>query len=148
MIHGQQGNSIMLEVSMSSDEQNAEVDDDLAQINIIPDEIVTVVTETERTNGHSLNASATALYKAIEACQELNPSPADDEDQDDNDMPSFPGAGGWITSENADMYLDEDGQFQPPAEWSSNSLGPGAGHTRSASEEEHEDADTKWQRTD
>lgn len=143
----------MLELSVATDgnatTELADNDEDaeLVQINIIPGDIVTYGDSVEDTNGHTANSSATALYTAIEACQELNPSPAADDD-DEADMPSFPSTDGWITSDNANAYLDEDGQFKPPADWSTTSLGPGAGHPRAASEDGQGDTETKWQRTD
>lgn len=140
IVHGQQGESVMLEMSMKNDgEQGIDDDDDLVQIYITP--LDTVSDGHGQANGHGTHPSAIALYKAIEACQELNPSP--EEDEQDFDA-SLPGDGGWITSENAHLFTGEDGQFAGIEALQSESLGPGAGTTRTAPDTED---DAKWQRT-
>lgn len=89
-----------------------------------------------------------SLFNAISACSELNPDPEDGEDEE----PSL-GAGGWITAENMDQFVDEDGQFI-----GSQTLGSGAGTVRprdgdDARFEDDEDGEggedeSKWRRTE
>ena len=52
-----------------------------------------------------------ALFKAISDCQELNPDPPEDGDEVDE---TAPGATGWITSENMQDFLDENGELRVP----------------------------------
>lgn len=112
------------------------------------------------------NDSATALFKAISDCQELNPDP-DPSDEGEEDQSTEPGAGGWITSDNMADFMDENGNFRVPedmtviggedevagaAEEEATNLGEGAGRTRTAAELDAEDGaadgeDSKWQRT-
>ena len=49
-----------------------------------------------------------ALYEAVSTCTALHPDPVEDEEDNEEDLP---GAGGWITADNAGDYFDEDGQF-------------------------------------
>ena len=111
-------------------------------------------------NGHSSADPALLLYKAIGDCQELNPDlPSQDEDEDGFDE-TAPGATGWITSENMQDYLDEDGSLRMPEGATviggeedlaqEGGLGEGAGRTRTAAEVDAEDGaedEAKWQRT-
>lgn len=66
-------------------------------------------------------APADALYDAIAKCSALNPDPMDEEADDAEDRFAFggagdeePGAGGWITAENMDQFVDQDGNFKMP----------------------------------
>ena len=119
--------------------------------------------EPAQTNGEGTHSSdpAQALFKAIADCQELNPDPP--EEGDDEYDETAPGATGWITSENLQDFVDENGELriaqgatvvgeedeegQEPS-WP---LGQGAGRSRTADELDTEDGaeeETKWQRTD
>lgn len=100
------------------------------------------------------------IYSAMNTCADLHPDP-DDSDFEGGVDETAPGATGWITADNMDEYLDEDGNFRGQvygdADESEEPLGPGAGTVR-AREEDGEghsngvhgteaDGDSKWQRT-
>jgi chloride channel, nucleotide-sensitive, 1A len=97
------------------------------------------------------------IYLAMNTCADLHPGP-DDSDEGEEEDETAPGATGWITAENMDDYLDEEGNFRGrvfgDAEGEED-LGPGAGTVRQREEtgEEHTngvngtEADSKWQRT-
>jgi chloride channel, nucleotide-sensitive, 1A len=89
------------------------------------------------------------LYAAISSCAELNPDPQTPDENGMLDM-TAPGATGWITSENADQFFDENGQFIGGG--SGMGLGAGAGTVRLREAEEtlgdgEGDEETKWRRT-
>ncbi|RAR04077.1 benzoylformate decarboxylase [Stemphylium lycopersici] len=69
------------------------------------------------------------LFAALNTCADLHPDP-DNSDDDDEDVldDTAPGASGWITAENMDEYLDEDGNFKGMVV--GEELGPGAGTVR------------------
>lgn len=126
-------------------------------------------------NGHA-NPSF-KLYMAIGDCQNLNPDPAqDDEDEEEGENgfdETAPGATGWITSENMHEYTDENGNFVMPEGATvigdeedeaangngqeieigdeNEALGEGAGRVRRADEinglDGANDEETKWQKT-
>lgn len=143
-------------------------DEDLVfiQVRILPQSIetyqeVTADSEPSQTNGDAASTSnpAQALFKAIADCQELNPDPP--EEGDDEYDETAPGATGWITSENMQDFLDESGELRLPqgatvlgdegSQEPSWPLGQGAGRSRTADEldtEDGADEETKWQRTD
>lgn len=117
--------------------------------------------EPQQTNGDSMDSSnpAEALFKAITDCQELNPDPPDESDDEYDE--TAPGATGWITSENLQDFMDENGELRIPqgatvvegeqSEEPAWPLGQGAGRARTADELDTEDGaeeETKWQRTD
>lgn len=149
-----------------SDSNTADEDLVFIQLRIIPQSIeayeeATEDAEVPQTNGNGTNSSnpAQALFKAIADCQELNPDPPE-EDDDEYDE-TAPGATGWITSENMADFLDENGELRIPqgvtvvGDEESNQpswpLGQGAGRSRTANERDTEDGadeETKWQRTD
>lgn len=77
------------------------------------------------------------------------------------DLSSLPdlGGGGWITVDNVDECVDEEGHVRfPGSEEEAHNLGPGAGHRRDRNETVAEDKDidggsneandAKWQRTE
>lgn len=92
------------------------------------------------------------LYEAMSACADLHPDPATP-DQDGEDI--APGAGGWITSENMEDFMDEEGNFVVAD--IGGGLGSGAGTVREREDEEEGpeggvnghggEGETKWQRT-
>lgn len=69
------------------------------------------------------------IFSAMNICADLHPDPDADEDGEDmeGDL-SAPGASGWITAENMDDYVDEDGNFSGMVY--GEELGPGAGTVR------------------
>lgn len=146
-VHGQQGESVMLELRLSDDDAPG-IDVDFAQIDIQPTEIGQGddIHLNGGTNG-SAQSAATQLYHAIGDCQELNPDGSLTDD-DERPVPA-PGDGGWITADNMEQFIDEEGNFSLPSSAGAESaLGQGAGVTRTATEVD-EDADeehTKWQR--
>jgi nucleotide-sensitive chloride channel 1A len=97
------------------------------------------------------------IFTAMNTCADLHPGP-DDSDEGEEEGESAPGATGWITAENMDEYLDEEGNFRGRVfgeEEGGEQLGPGAGTVRSREEDGDEDTngvngvdgETKWQRT-
>jgi nucleotide-sensitive chloride channel 1A len=77
------------------------------------------------------------LFEALSACADLHPDPNEDDAAEGGN--TEPGAGGWITAENMNDFLDADGNFVAPT-----TLGPGAGNVHSLEDEEDE---SKWRRT-
>ncbi|TKA79296.1 hypothetical protein B0A55_04249 [Friedmanniomyces simplex] len=175
-LHAEDGVAVLLQLSLSDPNMTADEDLQVITPRLVP--------HTAGLNGdipppvaHSdayMNGDAKAvspqqrLYDAISACQELNPDPnpeGDDEDGGGFDE-TAPGATGWITSENMADFVDEDGNFRMPEGVSmlggeedgangdmggpENGLGPGAGTTRTAAERDSIDGaedETKWSRT-
>ena len=101
------------------------------------------------------------LYEAVSTCTALHPDPVDDDDGEDQD--NLPGAGGWITADNAENYFDENGQFVGFGENGANGQVAGSIRTRDdqshdqngANEENNgttqsgdEQQETKWRRLD
>ena len=78
-------------------------------------------------NGSTASASnddlVKSLYEAVSACTALHPDPVEEDAEEGAD--SIPGAGGWITADNAGDYFDEEGQFRGFGE-----VGQEAGSTR------------------
>ncbi|KAF2746046.1 hypothetical protein M011DRAFT_459571 [Sporormia fimetaria CBS 119925] len=96
------------------------------------------------------------IFTAMNTCADLHPDP-DDSDAEEPDE-TAPGASGWITADNMDEYLNEDGTFKGVVYGESTEneqLGPGAGTVRSREDAEEQGSDgvngtqgeTKWQRT-
>lgn len=100
------------------------------------------------------------IFQAMNTCSDLHPDPDDDSEGDGENDETAPGATGWITADNMDEYLDENGNlrgqvFGAEAGETGVILGPGAGTVRPREEDgEHAngvngvDGETKWQRTD
>jgi chloride channel, nucleotide-sensitive, 1A len=110
------------------------------------------------------------LYDAISACQDLNPDPNPEDEENGGFDETAAGATGWITSENMADFMDEEGNCKIPegatviggaeeeekemnghAE-QEGGLGEGAGRRRGAEEladgeAEADGEETKWQRT-
>jgi nucleotide-sensitive chloride channel 1A len=83
---------------------------------------------------HPENTCIKDLYDAMNTCANMHPDPdASDEDGEDMDD-TAPGASGWITADNMDEYVDEDGNFSGMV--IGEELGPGAGTVRTRDEEE------------
>ena len=100
-----------------------------------------------------------ALFKAVSDCQELNPDPPEEGDEEVDE--TAPGTTGWVTRENMQDFVGENGEFRMPTgatvvgaeeneSLAESGLGEGAGRRRSAAEVDGEDAEVdeaKWQRT-
>lgn len=177
-VTAQDGADVLLELNLSDDD-TADEDIEFWQMRITPERIVKehddegqeeeqasagagTATATATNGTTSGNDASTALFKAISDCQELNPDPRgeDDEDGEGGFDETAPGATGWITSENMADFMDEDGNFRMPAGMAvvggeqedgegAVTLGAGAGTTRTAAEanEEGDEEESKWQRT-
>lgn len=157
-----------------SDANTADEDLVFIQLRIIPSQIESfepkddnAPAEQANGDGQSAHHAAQALFKAVADCQELNPDSPEEGDEDFDE--TAPGATGWITSENMQDYLDENGEFRMPegvtvigegeegegegddhADETHWPLGQGAGRTRTADEANgarDEEAEAKWQRT-
>ena len=145
-----------------SDANTADEDIVFIQLRIIPTSIETHTQPTEdgepqQPNGHSAQSPGQALFKAISDCQELNPDPAEEGDEEFDE--TAPGATGWITSENMQDFMDGNGELRIPQgttvvgaedDEDVGGLGEGAGRTRTAAEVDGRDGvedETKWQRT-
>lgn len=96
------------------------------------------------------------LYTAFTDCSNLHPD--QDESNSENEGPDImyegddqllssgialpppiPGDGGWITADNVNDFVDEEGNFRPKANANGEPLGPGAGAIRSRDEDEEVD---------
>ncbi|KAH6638942.1 regulator of volume decrease after cellular swelling-domain-containing protein [Boeremia exigua] len=90
------------------------------------------------------------IFSAMNTCADLHPDPNDDDEGDNiEDDLSAPGASGWITAENMDQYVDEDGNFNGMV--LGEELGPGAGTVRQRDDTEAPNGvngdEVKWSRT-
>ncbi|KAF2702815.1 hypothetical protein K504DRAFT_508621 [Pleomassaria siparia CBS 279.74] len=78
------------------------------------------------------------IFSAMNTCADLHPDPNSSGAEDDGEEDlSAPGATGWITAENMDEYLDEDGNFRGSITimgGAGGALGPGAGTVRNREE--------------
>ena len=160
-VHAQEGNAVLLGLNLS-DSNTADEDLVFVQLRIIPQTMEAFPQseadqEPEYLNGYAELAPSQALFKAISDCQELNPDPPED-GEDGIDDQTAPGASGWITSENMQEFLDENGELKMAEgmtvvgaeDDAGGSLGEGAGRTRTAAEVEDGDGEadeSKWQRT-
>ncbi len=161
-VHAQDGNAVLLGLNLS-DSNTPDEDLVFIQLRIIPTSITAAEPQIEsedQTNGHSSQTPTQALFQAISDCQELNPDPPEEGDEAAFDE-TAPGATGWITSENMQDFMDENGEFRMPegvtvlgaeeGEAVRGGLGAGAGRTRTADEVDGEDGpgedETKWSRT-
>lgn len=75
------------------------------------------------------------IFNAMNECADLHPDPDASGDEDGEDIldDSAPGASGWITAENMDQYMDENGNFTGMV-IGGDELGPGAGTVRTRDE--------------
>lgn len=94
-----------------------------------------------------------SIYLAMNTCADLHPDPDENGEVDVDE--TAPGATGWITADNMDDFVDEDGNFRGrELEVEDEALGPGAGYVR-LRDEESEDVEEvngdgheeKYQRT-
>lgn len=79
-------------------------------------------------NGNAGLNPVKAIFNAISACSDLHPDPDMSDDEDEPEL----GAGGWITADNMNDFIDENGNFI-----GGYAMGPGAGTVRPREEGEH-----------
>lgn len=112
-----------------------EEDVDYLDLKLIP---LTLFNETRyngQANDHSVNGAngnitldpVRAIFEAISACSDLHPDPNISDDEGEPEL----GTGGWITAENMNDFIDEDGNFI-----GGHTMGPGAGTVRPREETE------------
>lgn len=173
-IHALDGDAVLLQLTLS-DQNTADEDLESLQLRVVPSAAgmsTTAVLTSEQNGQAHANGNGIAalppqqLYDAISACQELNPDPNPDGDEEGGGLDeTAPGATGWITSENMADFMDENGNFKMPegvsmiggddevggeASEEVEGLGAGAGRRRGADEVDAEDGaedEAKWQRT-
>lgn len=76
-----------------------------------------------------------AIFSAMNTCADLHPDPNGSDAGEEDE--TAPGATGWITAENMDQYLDEDGNFRGAVIGGEDEdLGPGAGSVRPREEDD------------
>lgn len=162
-MHAQDGNAVLLGLNLS-DSNTADEDIVFIQLRITPTRVESYATpaedDTQKPNGDSSATTdpSRALFKAIADCQELNPDPPEEGDEEFDE--TAPGASGWITSENMQDFVDENGEFRMPEGVTTigdatdheedGTLGEGAGRARTAADVDAEDGaedETKWRRT-
>jgi nucleotide-sensitive chloride channel 1A len=75
------------------------------------------------------------IFNALNTCADMHPDPDASGDEDGEDIldETAPGASGWITAENMDEYMDENGNFSGMV-IGGEELGPGAGTVRTRDE--------------
>ncbi|KEQ61127.1 uncharacterized protein M437DRAFT_52453 [Aureobasidium melanogenum CBS 110374] len=143
-LHARQQNALYLQLCLSDISQTA--DDDLETVELL-------LTPEPQGDSNPIDA-AEKLFTAVSNCADLHPDPDEDDDQEHEQEPE-PGTGGWITSENIQDFMDENGEFRMPE---GGILGAGAGTVRTADQFEDADAGeevdgedatdaTKWRRT-
>jgi nucleotide-sensitive chloride channel 1A len=81
------------------------------------------------------NTCITDIYNALNTCADLHPDPDGSDDGGADLDDSAPGASGWITAENMDEYMDENGNFAGMV-IGDDELGPGAGTVRTRDDAE------------
>ncbi|KAK5164489.1 uncharacterized protein LTR77_009695 [Saxophila tyrrhenica] len=157
VIHAQEGSAVLLGLNLS-DSNTADEDMVFIQLRLIPTSVsVQLEEDSTALNGEATTTPVQKLFKAISECQELNPDPVEegDEDGEGGFDETAPGATGWITSENMHEFVGEDGELRMPegvavigGEEEDEPLGEGAGRTRRAEEVDGVDGEeAKWQRT-
>lgn len=139
-LHARQQNALYMQLCLSDISQTA--DDDLETVELL----LTPEPMADRTP----TDAAEKLFTAVSDCADLHPDPDEDDDQEQEQEPE-PGTGGWITSENLQDFMDENGEFRMPE---GGSLGSGAGTVRTADQfedaeqgDEADGEDAKWRRT-
>ena len=154
---------ILRESSQDSSQASAEEVPICIEMTIVPPS--TEVNPENTMNGSTLPDNSEEpvkiLYESVSTCTALHPDPADEDEDEDQD--NLPGAGGWITADNAENYFDEDGQFVGFGENGAN--GQVAGSIRTREDQSHEEnggneensgtahsddeqQETKWRRLD
>ncbi|KAF2685381.1 hypothetical protein K458DRAFT_300735 [Lentithecium fluviatile CBS 122367] len=134
--------ALLLNISLNdADTVNADEDISILELTVLPPAYNTDFPQSSCIN---------EIFGAMNTCADLHPDPDEDGDGGEDDM-TAPGASGWITAENMDEYVDEEGNFKGVVY--GEELGPGAGTVRMREEggeasgvngETHEE---KYQRT-
>lgn len=119
--------ALFMSVSLSDYDQTADADMQALELTILPP-------------SYESNPDAACIkdiFNAMNTCADLHPDAdaSGDEDGDDLLDDSAPGASGWITADNLDEYMDENGNFVGMV-MGDNELGPGAGNVRQRDEED------------
>ncbi|THW09957.1 hypothetical protein D6D19_01951 [Aureobasidium pullulans] len=141
-LHARQQNALYIQLCLSDISQTADDDLETVELLLTPDPTV---------DGNATEA-AEQLFNAVSACADLHPDPDEDDEQEQEPEP---GTGGWITADNMQDFMDENGEFRMPE---GGTLGAGAGSVRTADQFEDADAgdevdgedtsdETKWRRT-
>ena len=158
--------------AMAEDEESESI-----SITIIPTASAPppAVTEDDPVEDQPEQTPVMAMFTALSNCSNLHPDPVDPNDEEagiggsrlyhagmlmpgseGGDLPPpMPGSGGWITAENMHEYVDEEGNWiggeEEETAQDAETLGPGAGSTRTreaVEQADDEDGDSsKWQRT-
>jgi len=112
--------ALYINISLNDAETVNEDDDILMlEITVLPPSYATKPTDT----------CITEFFTALNTCADLHPDPDGSEDDGDDVLDdTAPGASGWITAENMDEYMDENGNFSGMI--IGDELGPGAGTVR------------------
>jgi nucleotide-sensitive chloride channel 1A len=121
---------------------NADEDIDALEIIVLPPSQNTEAPQT---------SCIQEIFSAMNTCADLHPDPDDEEGEPDL---TAPGATGWITADNMDEYMDDNGNFVGTV-IGGEELGPGAGTVRPREgDEEQQEAtngvnghEEKYQRT-
>ena len=140
--------AVILQLNLH-DPETVNSDDEISTVDLV---ILPANTEPESVEPSGSDTTPTpvkALFDALSACADLHADPEEPGEEAEGES-SMPGAGGWITADNLNEYMDSSGNFV-----GFGSLGPGAGSVRprdeepepNGTEEEEESTDTKWQRT-
>ncbi|KAF2663785.1 hypothetical protein BT63DRAFT_483958 [Microthyrium microscopicum] len=147
---GDSGQVVFLQVNLHN-QDTINSDDDIKTLDLSLH--VTDIAQPEQqpqADGSEPPSAVKALFEALSTCADLHPDP--EEQGSDAEQEPEPGAGGWITAENMNDFMDADGNFVGIG-----TLGAGAGavHARQ-DDDEHENGvngkeeteETKWQRTE
>jgi len=120
--------ALLLNISLNDAETvNADEDISILELTVLPPGI---------NNDPAQSVCIKEIFAAMNTCADLHPDPNEDGDEGEEDL-TAPGATGWITAENMDDYLDDDGNFKGVVY--GEELGPGAGTVRAREEDEDED---------
>jgi len=111
--------ALYMNISLNDAETvNAEEDIDVLELTVLPPGYAT---------GNTHAACIQEIFGAMNTCADLHPDSGLDDDGDE-DL-TAPGASGWITADNMDEYMDEEGNFRGTI-IGGEELGPGAGSVR------------------
>jgi nucleotide-sensitive chloride channel 1A len=135
--------ALLINLSLNDAETvNADEDIDALEIIVLPPSQNTEAPQT---------SCIQEIFSAMNTCADLHPDPDDEEGEPDL---TAPGATGWITADNMDEYMDDNGNFVGTV-IGGEELGPGAGTVRPREgDEEQQEAtngvnghEEKYQRT-
>lgn len=143
--------ALLINVSLNdADSVNEDDDIQVLEVTVLPPNYTSTTPAPE-------TACIKDIYSAMNTCADLHPDPNSSEAEDEEEDMMEPGATGWITAENMNEYLDEDGNFRGGIQViGGEALGPGAGTVRFREEgdEDHvngvdrvDGAENKYQRT-